>query len=69
LSAPQLLARAAKDFEFFAPAQTAVLSAAKPEDIGFAVGDPKPPPMSPLRAVVSRGHIAYTALIAPCCDN
>jgi len=43
---------------FFAAAQTTVLSAAKPEDIGFAGGDPTPPPMSPLRAVVSRGHIA-----------
>jgi hypothetical protein len=35
--------RAAKDFVFFAAAQTAVLSAAKPEDIGFAGGDPIPP--------------------------
>ena len=33
-------------------------SAAKPEDIGLAGGDPMPPTMSPLRAVVSRGHIA-----------
>jgi len=33
-------------------------SASKPEDIGVAGGDPKPPSMSPLRAVVSRGHIA-----------
>ena len=39
-------------------------SAAKPEDIGFAGGDPTSPPMSPLRAVVSRGHIAGNLLRA-----
>ena len=50
--------RAAKDFVFFASTQTAVPSAAKPEDIGFAAGDPMSPSMSPLRAVVFRGHIA-----------
>jgi len=64
LPAPQLPARAAKDFVFFAAAQTTVLSAAKPEDIGFAGGDPMPPTMSPLRAVVSRGHIAENLLTA-----
>ena len=59
LSRPQRSARAAKDFVFFAPARTSVLSAATPEDIGLAGGDPTAPPMSPLRAVVSRGHIAF----------
>ena len=37
-----------------------VLPAAKPEDIGSSRGDPMPHPMSPLRAVVSRGHIAFS---------
>jgi hypothetical protein len=41
-----------------------VLFAAKPEDIGFAVDDPMPPTMSPLRVVVSRGHIAGKLLNA-----
>lgn len=35
-------------------------SAARPEDFVFACGDPIPPSMSPLRAVVSRGHIAFS---------
>ena len=41
-------------------------AAPKPEDIGFAGGDPIPPPMSPLRAVVSRGHIAGDSAFALC---
>ena len=52
-------------------------SAAKPEDIGFAGGDPMSPPMSPLRAVVSRGHIAsrnlnsdaHSRLVQSACVN
>jgi hypothetical protein len=46
------------DFVFFASSQRRC-SAAKPEAIGSTRGDPMPHPMSPLRAVVSRGHIAF----------
>jgi hypothetical protein len=40
-----------------------------PKTLAFARGDPKPPTMSPLRAVVSRGHIGYRSLTAPGYDN
>jgi len=59
--------RAAKDIVVFrfGPLRSAPLQ--NPKDFGFADGDPMPPSMSPLRAVVSRGHIGYMSLTAHCC--
>src|SRR5208283_1093748 len=58
LSSPHAVARVAKDFEFFAAAQTTVLRC-KPRRLCLCRCRSDIASMSPLRAVVSRGHIAF----------